>query len=388
MYSRESSSSDLDKEKIIYVFGHLPPDTDSICSSIIATNLEKELGNINQVIACRLGPLNKESKFALEYFGVQPPKLITKASEADEVILVDHNNPGQSAKDIKQAKVVKIIDHHGIAGFSSPEPIYILTEPVGCCCTVLYKLYKDNDISITKEIAGLMLSAIISDTVLLRSQTTTQRDIKAANKLAKIAGVNLEDFGKQLLTKGTEISDISDYDLVFLDSKEFPVGNEKIQISQINSYDTKEPLDRKEGIKKIMKEYMDKHKDIVLFVFDILDIYNMDSYAIVIGPRKKAVENAYHVEIGEDGVVFLKKVASRKKQLYPDIAHHLINIQKKEKRNALKGNNNEKKEEKDENKKEDKKEDKNEKNLAEKEIKKDDNVINDEKTEDSSKGNN
>ena len=362
MLSRESSSSDLDKEKIIYVFGHQAPDTDSICSTIIATNLEKEMGNINQVIACRLGPLNKESKFVLEYFGFQPPTLITKASEADEVILVDHNNPGQSAKDIKQAKVVKIIDHHGIAGFSSPEPIFILTEPVGCCCTVLYKLYKDNDIPITKNIAGLMLSAIISDTVLLRSQTTTQRDVKTANKLAKIAGVNLEEFGKKLLTKGTEISDISDFDLVFQDSKEFPVGDEKIQISQINSYDTKEPLDRKEGIKKVMIEYMDKHKDIVLFVFDILDIYNMDSYAIVVGPRKKAVENAYHVEIGEDEVVFLKKVASRKKQLYPDIAHHLINIQRKEKRNKLKENN-EKKEEKieekenkkDENKKDEKK---------------------------------
>ena len=348
MYSRESSSSDLDKEKIVYVFGHQNPDTDSICSSLIAANLEKELGNINQVISCRLGPLNKESKFALEYFKYEPPTLITKASEADEVILVDHNNPGQSAKDIKQAKVVKIIDHHGIAGFSSPEPIFILTEPVGCCCTVLYKMYKDNDITITKEIAGLMLSAIISDTVLLRSQTTTQRDVKTANKLAKIAGVNLEEYGKMLLKKGTEISDISDHDLVFQDSKEFPVGNEKIQISQINSYDTKEPLDRKDGIKKVMKEFMDKNKDIVLFVFDILDIYNMDSYAIVLGPRKKAVENAYHVEIGEDDVVFLKKVASRKKQLYPDIAHHLIKLQKKE----AKEKEAKKEDKKDENKKE------------------------------------
>ena len=348
MYSRESSSSDLDKEKIVYVFGHQNPDTDSICSSLIAANLEKELGNINQVISCRLGPLNKESKFALEYFKYEPPTLITKASEADEVILVDHNNPGQSAKDIKQAKVVKIIDHHGIAGFSSPEPIFILTEPVGCCCTVLYKMYKDNDITITKEIAGLMLSAIISDTVLLRSQTTTQRDVKTANKLAKIAGVNLEEYGKMLLKKGTEISDISDHDLVFQDSKEFPVGNEKIQISQINSYDTKEPLDRKDGIKKVMKEFMDKNKEIVLFVFDILDIYNMDSYAIVLGPRKKAVENAYHVEIGEDDVVFLKKVASRKKQLYPDIAHHLIKLQKKE----AKEKEAKKEDKKDENKKE------------------------------------
>jgi len=338
MSSRESSSSDLDKEKIIYVFGHQNPDTDSICASLIAANLEKELGNINQVISCCLGPLNKESKFALEYFHFDPPTLITKASEADEVILVDHNNPGQSAKDIKQAKVVKIIDHHGLAGFSSPEPIFILTEPVGCCCTVLYKLYKDNDITITKEIAGLMLSAIISDTVLLRSQTTTQRDIKTANKLAKIAGVNIEEYGKMLLKKGTEINDISDYDLVFQDSKEFPVGNEKIQISQINSYDTKEPLDRKEGIIKVMKEYMEKNKSIVLFVFDILDIYNMDSYAIVIGPRKKAVESAYHVEIGDDNVVFLKKVASRKKQLYPDIAHHIIKMQKKELKDSINEN--------------------------------------------------
>jgi manganese-dependent inorganic pyrophosphatase len=332
MYSRESSSSDLDKEKIVYVFGHQSPDTDAICASIVAANLEKEMGNINQVIACRLGNLNKETAFALEYFNFPPPTLIEKASEADEVILVDHNNPGQSAKDIKQAKVVKIIDHHGLSGFSSPEPIYILTEPVGCCCTVLYKLYKDNDIPITKNYAGIMLSAIISDTVLLRSATTTQRDVKTANKLAKIAGVNLEEYGKLLLTKGTEISDISDKDLVFQDSKEFGVGDEKIQISQINSYNVQEPLDRKEGIKKVMREFMEKKKDIVLFVFDILDIYNMDSYAIVLGPRKKAVESAYHVEIDKDDVCFLKKVASRKKQLYPDIAHRLIDIQKKEKK--------------------------------------------------------
>jgi manganese-dependent inorganic pyrophosphatase len=368
MYSRESSSSDLDKEKIVYVFGHQAPDTDTICSAIVEANFEKETGNINQVIACRLGPINKETKFALEYFGFQEPKLITGASEADEVILVDHNNPGQSAKDIKQAKIVKIIDHHGIAGFSSPEPIYILTEPVGCCCTVLYKLYKDNDITIAKNYAGLMLSAIISDTVLLRSQTTTQRDIKAANKLAKIAEVNLEEYGKQLLTKGTDISDISDYDLVFQDSKEFPVGDEKIQISQINAYDPKDALRRKDGIKKVMQEYMDKNKALVLFLFDVLDIINMDSYAIVIGPKKSAVESAYHVEIGEDGVVFLQKVASRKKQLYPDIAHQLLNLQRKEKRNKEKAKLAEvkKEEKKEENKEENKEKEKKKKKKTQK----------------------
>ena len=190
--ARVSSSSDLDKEKIIYVFGHQAPDTDAICSSIIMANFEKEMGNINQVIACRLGEINKETAYAFKHFGFQKPTLIEKASEADEVILVDHNNSGQSAKDINEAKVIKIVDHHGLSGFESPEPIFILTEPVGCCCTVLYKLYKDNDIPISKEIAGLMLSAIISDTVLLRSQTTTQRDVKTAKKLANICGENLE----------------------------------------------------------------------------------------------------------------------------------------------------------------------------------------------------
>ena len=139
----ESSSSELDKEKIIYVFGHQAPDTDTICSSIVASHLEKELGNPYQVIPCRLGPLNKESKFAIEYFKTDEPTLITNASDADEVILVDHNNFGQSAKDITKAKICKIIDHHGLSGFSCPEPIYILTEPVGCCCTVLYKLFID-----------------------------------------------------------------------------------------------------------------------------------------------------------------------------------------------------------------------------------------------------
>ena len=148
-------------EKVL-VFGHKNPDTDSICSAIAYANLKSELGVNAEPI--RLGEINRETKYALEYFQVNVPRLVEKvAQETKQVILVDHNESQQSADDIDEVRILEVIDHHRIANFQTSDPLYYRAEPVGCTATILNKLYKENGVKIKKEIAGLMLSALISD---------------------------------------------------------------------------------------------------------------------------------------------------------------------------------------------------------------------------------
>ena len=180
-----SKKQELSNEKILtYVYGHTNPDTDTICSSIILAYYLNQTDKNRDVIPGRLGEINKETKFVLEKFEQEIPELIKDPTDADEVILVDHNNPSQSI-DFNKANIVGLIDHHAITGFYTNEPINILTKPIGCTCTILFQLYQSNNIEITKKIAGLMVSAIISDTLLLKSAVTTQEDRDAVDYLSK-----------------------------------------------------------------------------------------------------------------------------------------------------------------------------------------------------------
>ena len=164
-------------EKIL-VFGHKNPDTDAICSSLVMADLQTKIRG-EEVISCRLGNLNEETKYALNYFKVEEPKLIEKVDEGQRVILVDHNEFTQSVEGIEKAKIEAVVDHHRINNFKTSEPLFYYAQPVGCTSTVLFELYNTNNIKIEQQIAGLMLSAIISDTLLLKSPTTTDKDKKA-----------------------------------------------------------------------------------------------------------------------------------------------------------------------------------------------------------------
>ena len=202
----------------IFIFGHKSPDTDSITSSIVMENLEKKLGN-EKAKACKLGKINKETEFVLKYFNVKEPETIEKIEEKANVILVDHNDFAQSVEGIEKANITRVIDHHAVGGFITARPLYYLAEPVGCTETIIYGLYKANNIEIDKTIAGLMLSAIISDTLLFKSPTCTQKDIEVANELAKIAEIDIQSFGMDLLKAGTDLSDITEEEMINIDSK-------------------------------------------------------------------------------------------------------------------------------------------------------------------------
>lgn len=300
-------------EKVL-VFGHKNPDTDTICSAISYAELKKQLGM--QAEAVRLGAVNGETQYALDYFGVDAPRLVEKVSEeVEKVILVDHNERQQSADDIQNVKILEVIDHHRIANFETADPLYFRAEPVGCTATIIKKLYKENGVKIDKKVAGLLLSAIISDSLLFKSPTCTEEDVAAAKELAEIAGVDLEAYGMAMLKAGANINDKSAEELISLDSKEYHIGNYHLEIAQINVVDPKDLLDRQDEVEKAIQQTIDK-KNLDLFLFIVTDILNSDSVGITLGKETAAVEKAYNISI-EDNKALLKGVVSRKKQVVP-----------------------------------------------------------------------
>lgn len=297
-----------------FIFGHKNPDTDSICSALVYADLKTKLGA--DVEPIRLGSINGETQFVLDYFKVNAPRLVEKvAAEVNDVILVDHNERQQSADDIDQVRVMEVIDHHRIANFETAHPLYYRAEPVGCTTTILKKMYKENGVDIPKEIAGLMLSAIISDTLLLKSPTCTEQDVAAAKELAEIAGVNLESYGLEMLKAGADLSDKSISDLISLDAKEFQMGNHKVEIAQVNAVDVNDVLARQAELEAALSAII-ADKGLDLFLFVVTDILNNDSVGVALGRTVNAVEQAYNVTL-VDNKAILKGVVSRKKQIVP-----------------------------------------------------------------------
>lgn len=296
------------------IFGHKNPDTDTICSAIAYTDLKNQLGLSAEPV--RLGDVNGETQYALDYFKVEAPRFVeTVANEAQDVILVDHNERQQSASDIDQVRVIEVIDHHRIANFETSHPLYYRAEPVGCTATILNKIYKEKGIAVRKEIAGLMLSAIISDSLLFKSPTCTDEDIAAARELAEIAGVDADSYGLEMLKAGADLSDKTIAQLISLDAKEFQMGGAKVEIAQVNAVDTNDVLSRQAELEDAIQAIIaDKNLD--LFVFVVTDILNNDSIALALGKESKAVEKAYNVSLSENKAL-LKGVVSRKSQIVP-----------------------------------------------------------------------
>jgi manganese-dependent inorganic pyrophosphatase len=307
----------------VLIFGHKNPDTDTICSAIAYAELKKAMGVDAEPV--RLGSVNGETQYALDHFKVSAPRQVeTVANEVQEVILVDHNERQQSVSDLDQVRVIEVIDHHRIANFETSHPLYYRAEPVGCTATILNKIYKEKGVAVRKEIAGLMLSAIISDSLLLKSPTCTDEDVAAAKELAEIAGVNLESYGLEMLKAGADLSDKSISELISLDAKEFQMGNFKVEIAQVNAVDTNDVLARQAELEKALTDVI-AAKKLDLFVFVVTDILNNDSVALALGASAHAIEQAYNVKL-DDNKAILKGVVSRKSQIVPVLTETLNKI--------------------------------------------------------------
>ena len=305
-------------ENTTLVFGHKNPDTDTIMSSMVMANLENKLGN-NAKAVC-LGNINKETAFVMNYLGIEAPTLIEDVVDGQEVILVDHNEKTQSVNNLSNAVVKKVVDHHAM-NFDCPTPLYYRAEPVGCTSTVLYKMYKDYDVEISKDIATMMLSAIVSDTLLFKSPTCTEEDKKIAMKLADIAGVDVNVFGTDLLKAGTDLSDYTPEQIINIDSKLFEKDGKKFKIAQINTADIDGVFKDKVYFEAAINNEI-KNENLDLYVFAATDIINSNSKIISLGNDSGIVEKAYGVKL-DDNTALLENVVSRKKQMLPKILENL-----------------------------------------------------------------
>ncbi|MDR2183511.1 MAG: putative manganese-dependent inorganic diphosphatase [Clostridiales bacterium] len=237
------------------------------------------------------------------------------ASGGKKVILIDHNERSQSVEGLEQAEIVEIIDHHRVADIQTESPLYIRSEPVGCTATIIARMYRENRVAIPKEIAGAMLSAILSDTLMFSSPTCTPSDKAAAEALATIAEVDIMDYGRAMFKAGTAVEKTSVEQMLAMDRKRFTFGKTTAYISQINTLDFAGIASRVDEIFRKMRAFYDKNPcDLVMLM--ITDIVAGGSEILAVGRAKDLLDTAFGMKISEDHI-FLPGVVSRKKQIVP-----------------------------------------------------------------------
>ncbi|MBE8539088.1 manganese-dependent inorganic pyrophosphatase [Geoglobus acetivorans] len=300
---------------MIYVIGHKNPDTDSICSAIAYAELKKKLGV--DVKAARNGEINPETAFVLEKFGFDVPELVTDGTDK-KLILVDHSDVSQCVENLDKAEIVEIIDHHKIGDVTTPNPIFFLAMPVGSTATVVKTLYDYYNVEISKEIAGILLSAILSDTVIFKSPTTTDKDINAAEELAKIAGIeDLNTFGIQVKSKLSDVEKLTAEEIITRDFKDFNMSGKKVGIGQIELVDLKLIEERIDELLQKMAEIKEEGNYSGMYLM-LTDIIREGTLLLAIVDDEKVVERAFGKKL-ENSRVWLDKVMSRKKEIVPPL---------------------------------------------------------------------
>lgn len=235
-----------------------------------------------------------------------------------QVIMVDHNEPDQAVRGIRDAEILEILDHHRLGTVETASPVYFRCEPLGCTATIVWECYHEHGVEIPQDTAGILLSAIISDTLLFRSPTCTQMDRRAAAELADIAKIDPEDLAKRMFAAGSNLRNKTPEQILFQDYKRFNIDGMEIGIGQISSM-SKEELD---SLEKIMKPYLPKARQsqgVSMICIMLTGILEEDSVLLYDGEQPAAdriISAAFHEE-AKDGRIYLKGVVSRKKQMVP-----------------------------------------------------------------------
>ena len=306
---------------IKHIIGHKNPDTDTICSAIAYQDFlnKRDVG----ARAYALGHLNNETAFVFNKFNVSEPERIQNLPKGSEIVLIDHNEESQSIENLKDLDIVEIIDHHKVK-IETDKPISIYVEPLGSSCSIIAKKYFENGVEISKEIASLLIAGIISDTLFFRSPTTTDTDKELVEKLNGIAKIDeLEKFSLEMFNAKSDLGDISTEDLIKLDYKVFKFGNDTYGIGVMETTNISFGLDKKDGIKKKLKEIKEKENLKGVF-FSIIDILNEESYTLTSGEQEDKMFAEMFESKEKDGAIFVKELISRKKQIVPKFQENLM----------------------------------------------------------------
>ena len=297
------------------VFGHKNPDTDSVCAAIALADLKKKLGE--DIAPAIQGELNPESTFVLNKFGVAAPAVVTSYAGKD-VYLVDHSDLAQSPDDLKEANILGIVDHHKLGDVTTGQPLECWIWPVGCTCTVIASMYDYFNIDIPKEIAGIMLCAILSDTVIFKSATCTDKDKEVCDKLKEICGENdLESLGIEMFKVKSAVEGTPVRELVLRDYKDFDMSGNGIGCGQLELVD----LSIVDGIKAdLEKDIQDLkaekgHHTVLLMLIDIM---KEGTELLIASDDESVIEKTFNAT-PVDSKVWLPGIMSRKKQIIPDL---------------------------------------------------------------------
>ncbi len=236
-----------------------------------------------------------------------------------KVILVDHNEMNQSADGIEEAEILEVIDHHKIGDIKTSIPISFRNTPVGSTSTIIFQMYRENNVEISKDIAGLILSGIISDTLLFKSPTTTERDKYAVNELLKIVDLDLHEYAMDMFRAGTSLEGKTLEEIIYQDFKKFNLVYKNVGISQVFTLDINEIMNRKEEFVKLIDDITsDKY---YLIIMAVTDIVNEGSYIFYTSSREKLIRMIFEEDVHQG--IYIDKCVSRKKQIVPKVINAL-----------------------------------------------------------------
>ena len=295
------------------VLGHMNPDTDSIVSAIVAADLYSKRGM--DVTPVAQGAPTPETEFVLKKFGIAAPQVVADVAGKD-VYLVDYSDLAQAPKGMDSATVLGIVDHHKLGDVTTSSPLEAWIWPVGCTNTVLKNMYDFYGVAIPKNLAGAMLCAILSDTVIFKSPTCTPADKKAVEELAKIAGVSdVVALGMEMFKVKSAVDGTPMKDLVFRDYKDFDMNGNKVGIGQLEVVDLSilEPV--KAGLQAEIEKVKAEGRHSVFLL--LTDIMKEGSEMLIVSDDPSVVEKAFGVK-AEGSTVWLPGVMSRKKQVVPN----------------------------------------------------------------------
>ena len=296
-----------------YIFGHTTPDSDSIVGAISLSYLKNQLNE--DTTPTRQGAINPETKWILEKFGYPAPELKTEYA-GEDVYLIDFMESSQSPKDIAEANILGIVDHHKLGDLKTDAPLEMWVRPVGCSNTIVKQMFDYYGVAIPKELAGMMMCAILSDTVIFKSPTCTKEDTKACKELADIA--QIEDYkalGMEMFIVKSDVLSATSEELVLRDFKDFDMGGNTIGVGQLEVVDLSVFDSMKDDLFKAMADIKAKENRHTVLLL-LTDIMQEGSELLVLSDDNTKVENAFEMTL-ESNKVWLKGVMSRKKQIIP-----------------------------------------------------------------------
>ncbi len=300
----------------IIAIGHKNPDTDSVLSAILVSMFGKKIFG-EDVEAAIAGDVNNETEHILNSLKLEKPKLVKNITD-ENVIVVDTTEMQQIVDGLSENNLFAIIDHHNLGGLKSSKPIYVRVEPMGCACSIIYKILSEKKIKIDKKAAMLIISGIISDTLNLASPTTSDEDRKILKNLSRKIKLNTKEYASKLFGAKSSLKGISKEEIVGKDYKNFEMGKSKVGIGVWETTNPESVNEKKNEIMEILKDR--KEKDGLDYIyFAVVDILKNNSQLYLAGDEeKKLAENAFKLPVNENKM-FLAGVVSRKKQIVPPL---------------------------------------------------------------------